>query len=266
MITFIITLNFHLLTIFHYQLIKLTGVWIKSVYTTTLQEYKEVLNQWFKGTGGGSGLMSMFETWSSEKLDKYDIDPTIYDHSEVSSRPSILMDGYSRKKKYLTVIFMWDEKVDYILSSKYDPLDKGTGEAGLRDDGDTSLSELSTPSKTSKTSRRRSNHPTNPTDSIASMVKEVITAVMLKDEPKPKKKKSKKKGQLKMEDQSLQDLMQLIEKHQQYLKFLSDNDMLTDDRKTTIIAEIERVWSVINGSSNKRSRDEDSGSCNSSVS
>ena len=225
-----------------------------------------MLNQWFKGTGGGSGLMSMFETWSSEKLDKYDIDPTIYDHSEVSSRPSILMDGYSRKKKYLTVIFMWDEKVDYILSSKYDPLDKGTGEAGLRDDGDTSLSELSTPSKTSKTSRRRSNHPTNPTDSIASMVKEVITAVMLKDEPKPKKKKTKKKGQLKMEDQSLQDLMQLIEKHQQYLKFLSDNDMLTDDRKTTIIAEIERVWSVINGSSNKRSRDEDSGSCNSSVS
>ena len=73
-------------------------MWIKSVYTSTMQEYKSVLHQWFKGTGGGSGLLSMFETWSEEKLDKYDIDPTIYDHSEVESRPSILMDGYSKKK------------------------------------------------------------------------------------------------------------------------------------------------------------------------
>ena len=148
---------------------------------------------------------------------------------------------------------MWDEVVDYILSSKYDPLDKGTGEAGLRDDGDASLSELSTLSKTSKTSRRKTSPPTNATDSMATMVKEVITAVMMKDDPKPKKKKSKKKGPMKMEDQSLQDLMQLIEKHQQYLNFLSDNDMLTEERKCTITAEIERVWSVINGSSNKRS-------------
>ena len=69
-----------------------------------------------------------------------------------------------------------------------------------------------------------------------------------------------------MEEQSLQDLMQLIEKYQQYMKFLADNDMLTDERKTTIIAEIERVWSVINGSSNKRSRVEDSDGCSSSVS
>ena len=73
-------------------------MWIKSVYTSALQEYKEVLHQWFKGTSGGSGLLSMFESWSQEKLDKYDIDPTIDDHSEVGSRPSILMDGYSKKK------------------------------------------------------------------------------------------------------------------------------------------------------------------------
>ena len=204
--------------------------------------------------------MSMFETWSQEKLDKYETDPTIYDHSEVSSRPSILMDGYSRKKKYLTVIFMWDEIVDFILSSKYDPLDKGTGEAGLRVDGDASLSEMSTLSKTSKTSRLKPSPSKNTSESMASMVKEVITAVMMKEDPKPREKKAKKKGRLKMEEQSLQDLMQLIEKHQQYLKFLGDNNMLTDERKHTIIAEIEQVWSVINGSSNKRIREEDSGS------
>ena len=70
-----------------------------------------------------------------------------------------------------------------------------------------------------------------------------------------------------MEEQSLQDLMQLIEKHQQYMKFLGENNMLTDERKGTIISEIEKVWSVINGSSNKRTRDdEESDSCSSSVS
>ena len=69
-----------------------------------------------------------------------------------------------------------------------------------------------------------------------------------------------------MEEQSLQDLMQLIEKHQEYLKFLSENNMLTNERKKTIISEIERVWSVIKGSSNKRTREEDSDSCSSSVS
>ena len=159
--------------------------------------------------------MSMFETWSSEKLDKYDIDLTIYNHSEVSSRPSILMDGYSREKKYLRVIFMWDEIVDFILSSNYDPLDKGTGEAGLRENGDASLSEMSTLPKTSKTSRLKPSPSKNASESMASMIKEVITAVMMEEDPKPKEKKTKKKGWLKMEEQSLQDLMQLIENHQQ---------------------------------------------------
>ena len=88
---------------------------------------------------------------------------------------------------------MWDEIVDFILSSKYDPLDKGTGEAGLRDDGDASISEITVMSKSSKISRRQAMTSMSPSESMASMVKEVITAVMVKEEPKRKKKKSKKK-------------------------------------------------------------------------
>ena len=39
----------------------------KNVYTTTLSEYKEVLNLRYKGTGVGSGLLDKFETWPEEK-------------------------------------------------------------------------------------------------------------------------------------------------------------------------------------------------------
>ena len=102
--------------------------WAKSVYTATMQEYKEILNQWNKGTGGGPGLLDKFELWGNEKCNKYDIDPSLYGHTDISSRPAILMDGYATRKPYLTCIFMWDEKKNFILSSKYQPLDIGSGD------------------------------------------------------------------------------------------------------------------------------------------
>ena len=47
--------------------------------------YKEVLYLWFKGNGGGSGVTKMFEGWSDEKLEHFDIDIETYDHTDVSS-------------------------------------------------------------------------------------------------------------------------------------------------------------------------------------
>ena len=55
----------------------------------TLTEYKSILEQWYQGTGGESGMSLMFQEWSSEKLNKYDIYPSVYDHSDIKSRPSI---------------------------------------------------------------------------------------------------------------------------------------------------------------------------------
>ena len=133
------------------------GNWIKNVYATTLTEYKEYLSNWNKGTGGGLGLSSKFETWSQDKLDKYDIDPTIYDHTNVKNRPSILMEGYTKKKMYLTVMFMWDKKLEFILSVKYDPLKIGRGEAGLvREENNEDVSMSGMSSLCSKTSKRSS--------------------------------------------------------------------------------------------------------------
>ena len=40
--------------------------WIKDMYKTTLQEYKEVLHEWNKGTGGSTALKDKFQTWYQE--------------------------------------------------------------------------------------------------------------------------------------------------------------------------------------------------------
>ena len=101
---------------------------MKHIWDTTHVLYKAVLKNWFKGTGGGSGDSSLFEGWSDEKLEKCNIDPDTYDHTDIRNRPAILMDGYVKSKKYLTCIFLWDEKMEYLISSKYDPLRIGRGE------------------------------------------------------------------------------------------------------------------------------------------
>ena len=103
-----------------------------------LVEYKSILKLWYSGTGGGSGDKSLFETWSDEKLTKYEINMDNYDHCDIAERPSILFDGYSKRKKYLTIIFLWDELTDMLLCSKYDPFKMGKGEAGFRQDSDSS--------------------------------------------------------------------------------------------------------------------------------
>ena len=92
-----------------------TGKWSMNIYKTTHKQYKDVLKDWFKGTGGGSGLASQFETWDVEKKRKYNVDDT-YDHTDISSRPPILLDLYSKTRiPYITVIHLWDHLCDGLL-------------------------------------------------------------------------------------------------------------------------------------------------------
>ena len=49
------------------------------------------LKQLSKGKYGGSGLATIFEGWFDDKLPKYDIDPDIYDHSNIDNRSTILL-------------------------------------------------------------------------------------------------------------------------------------------------------------------------------
>ena len=85
-----------------------------------------------KGTGGAPGLAIFFEGWNDSKLEKYYVNMDTYDHIYRRSRPSIIFLGYcSQKTPYLAVINLWDKKSDYLLSSRYDPLNIGRGEVGL---------------------------------------------------------------------------------------------------------------------------------------
>lgn len=98
-----------------------------------MTEYKTILNSWHKGTGGGPGLYIYFQTWSHDKLNKYDIDLENYDHTEVGKRPPILFDNYINnpvKKPQLTIIYLWDHISHNQLSSKFDPFSLNDGEVG----------------------------------------------------------------------------------------------------------------------------------------
>ena len=83
------------------------------------------------------------------------------------------------------MIFLWDELKDYILSSKYDPLSIGTGEAGVGKvaDDDDELSAI-TDSVSSKTKCSRSKSPNNKKvksgidHEAREMVKTVVSLVM----------------------------------------------------------------------------------------
>ena len=96
------------------------------------------------------GLETEFERWADdkEKFDKYKVDTEDYDHTDVDNRPLILFNLYSKSKEpVLTVIRLWDNKIDNLLCAKYYPIHIGGGEVGMNDDlgggDDTSLASTS---------------------------------------------------------------------------------------------------------------------------
>ena len=99
-------------------------MWVKYVYNTTQVLYKGVLKQWLKGTGGGSGLTTILNSWDDEKLNKYSINIDMYDHININkNRLSILLHHYCNQQKlYPTVICLMDKACNYLLASRNDPL------------------------------------------------------------------------------------------------------------------------------------------------
>ena len=67
---------------------------MRTVFNTTMTEYKAVLKNWHKGTGGGPGLDIYFQSWSADELNKYDMDLSEYDHTVVGDRPPIIFENY----------------------------------------------------------------------------------------------------------------------------------------------------------------------------
>ena len=88
------------------------GTWCKDAWDNTMNQYKTCLCEWFKGTGGGSGLITEFESWNAAKFERYGINQDDYDHLDVAGRPPILLKLYAKQKEpYLTIIHIWDKKM-----------------------------------------------------------------------------------------------------------------------------------------------------------
>lgn len=77
------------------------------MWGTTHVLYKAVLKNWFKVIVGMTGDSTLFEGWSDETLERYNIDPDTYDHTHISTRPALMMEGYcTHRIPFRTVIFM----------------------------------------------------------------------------------------------------------------------------------------------------------------
>ena len=219
-------------------------------------------SKWYLGTGGGDGRSTFFESWDEAKLSKYSVDPSSYDHTNISSRPSILINQYhSNRTPYLTMIFLWDEEVDHLLSSRYDPLDAGIGEAGMpraTEECNSPIENVSpifsslvtnklasrSRSKLSKinTKTNKANKGTNSFD-LKDTMKEMID-LLSQDSNKTSPSKCNKKNNL-LESLSLSDLLRLLETHKNHYNFLKENDLLTEERKKNILQDIDEAHQSI---------------------
>lgn len=83
------------------------GEWVKYVWQTTCLLYESVLSEWHTWTSGGSGISTLFESWSDEKLEKYNILIDDYDHTDVANqRAVVLSEHYKQRTPYLTIIHL----------------------------------------------------------------------------------------------------------------------------------------------------------------
>ena len=127
----------------HIIIIIIIGMWTNNVFDNNMAQYKTMITKWFLGTSGGDGRSNFFENWDDAKFNTYSIDSDEYDHTKMAERHSILIDNYhNHRHPYLTMIYLWDEKVDFLLSSRYDPLRADTSEAGIWGEEEANVSSL----------------------------------------------------------------------------------------------------------------------------
>ena len=225
------------------------GSWCKHVWESTLVQYKGCLKEWFKRTGGGSGLATEFESWDEAKLEKYKVDLTTYDHTDLAARPAILMNLYVKQKEpYVTFIHIWDTKTDHLLSSRYDPLNIGDGEPGM------TSSSCATKSS-SKGNKRGSRKRTS--DDAQNEMKDVLNTVLkLCGSSEASRTNSvssvsntsnvtnnnKSKS---LEDMSLDELYKLMDQYKEHLKFLEQFNRSNETKKENLLQKIESIFEII---------------------
>ena len=233
-----------------------------------MTEYKALPHMWHKGTGGGPGLDIYFESWSDEKLAKYNIDTSTYDHSNVAAIPAILIDNYTQdnvKKPYLTVIHMWDEMTAHLLSSKHDPFESHNGKIGISASSElednlveptttsssrtiTNVADNRTPTPPHKISKTRKSKEKSPPPSYDDDIdiRGAIKAIFnMNHHNKNNNNTSKRKATSMVEELTLNELFEQMDNHKKHLKFLKDNDMCSDEEQAEIVATIKNLYKII---------------------
>ena len=178
-------------------------------------------------------------------MNKYDIDPQVYDHTNVAERPSILMDNYAKKKKYITMIFLWDETKDLILASKYDPLKIGMGEAGIARNRSDVGSNTESPERAAKGKNKKT-----PEEEAQIMMKTVVDLFYEKEEAAKKKASDNSISTISdsfgnFKEESLSDLMKLHDMYMSNLKFHKENGTLTNERESKLMSKIDNIFDII---------------------
>ena len=217
-------------------------MWAKHIWDSTLVSYKAALNDWHKGTGGGSGLETEFEKWADDKFEKYGIDHENYDHTDVSSRPLVLFDLYSKNKEpYLTVIRLWDNQVQNLLCAKYDPIFLGTGEVGMNvDRGDDSVN---------RTSPIRVKKRKGVVTDSALELSDVLTSIKtLCDTNKSTlvTTNSQEKKQKGIEFMTLDDLYKTVDQYKRQIEFLEEMGMLDETEKMEMVNKTKVIFEEVN--------------------
>ena len=211
-------------------------------------------------------MATEFEGWSDAKLERYDIDIDNYDHTDVSSRPAVLINGYCKQRiPYLTAIHLWDKSSDYLLSSRHDPLKIGLGEGGFDgiNEEHCNTSDSSPASKRRVRKAKKMSTEPSPTG-IAAIMKSVID--LCNDNSKANGKEASVSvgsaiikegsvlgsGLITMENLSLPELYLMIEQHKLHMNFLKENDMLLDGKKEDIVGKISYIFEIIEGRRQKK--------------
>ena len=217
--------------------IKNIGKEIKNIWDTTIPMYKSLLTNWYKGTGGGPGLTSMFESWSDEQFDRFGIQKDNYDHTNIKSRHPIMASLYDDNySPYLTFIFMHDSAHGNMLCSKYEPLATSRGEFGING------SQLDIKEKGKKTTSKVLTSVDNLVNTLNQFINNEVEKKNV--EPVIVEKKQDVINE-KIEDLPLKDLLLLSQEYQSQLKFLVQMDLITPDEKEKLKNNIMNIFSII---------------------
>ena len=170
---------------------------------------------------------------------------------------------------------MWDKKVDFLLSSRHDPITIGLGEPGMSTASIDNVDNVSTITSDTnsgsprKRGRNKKQKGASTVDGVDTMISNVLDYLKKSnsENEENKKRPARDVDELLLENRPLTELFALIEQQQKHLKLLKENDMLTDDKKISIMTEIEDIFEMVNSRSNRnKKRSADDSSLNSNVS